>query len=77
MTLQEKLHHQKQMANAIQRQDEFYTIERTHITLEGDEFCTTEQKHIMLPTPQTCGTMTQQRTYAMDKAMDIIETFNK
>jgi hypothetical protein len=62
MTLQEKLHHQKQMANAIQRQDEFYTIERTHITLEA---------------PQTCGTMTQQRTYAMDKAMDIIETFNK
>lgn len=62
MTLQEKLHHQRQMANAIQRQEEFYTIEQTHI---------------MLPTPQTSGTMTQQRTYAMDKAMDIIETFNK
>jgi len=59
MTLQEKLHHQRQMANAIQRQEEFYTIEQTHIM------------------PQTCGTMTQQRTYAMDKAMDIIETFNK
>ena len=58
MTLQEKLHHQKQMANAIQRQDEFYTIEQTHI---------------MLPTPQTSGTMTQQRTYAMGKAMDIVE----
>ncbi len=57
MTLQEKLHHQKQMANAIQRQDEFYTIEQTHI---------------MLPTPQTSGTMTQQRTYAMDKAMEIL-----
>ena len=62
MTLQEKLHHQRQMANAIQRQEEFYTIEQTHI---------------MLPTPQTSGTMTQQRSYAMDKAMDIIETFNK
>ena len=57
MTLQEKLHHQKQMANAIQRQDEFYTIEQTHI---------------MLPTPQTSGTMTQQRTYAMDKAMEML-----
>ena len=57
MTLQEKLHHQKQMANAIQRQDEFYTIEQTHI---------------MLPTPQTSGTMTQQRAYAMDKAMEIL-----
>ena len=62
MTLQEKLHHQRQMANAIQRQEEFYTIEQTHI---------------MLPTPQSSGTMTQQRSYAMDKAMDIIETFNK
>ena len=28
---------------------------------------------IPLPTPQTCGTMTQQRTYAMDKAMQIVE----
>ena len=62
MTLQEKLHHQRQMANSIQRKEEFYTIEQTHI---------------MLPNPQTSGTMTQQRTYAMDKAMDIIETFNK
>ena len=57
MTLQEKLHHQRQMANAIQRQEEFYTIEQTHI---------------MLPTPQTSGTMTQQRAYAMDKAMEIL-----
>ena len=66
MTLQEKLHHQKQMANAIQRQDEFYTLDVDDRT-----------KHIELPTPQTCGTMTQQRTYAMDKAISLIETFNK
>ena len=57
MTTQERLHHQRQIANAIQRQEGFYTIESTHI---------------MLPTPQICGTMTQQRTYAMDKAYEIL-----
>ena len=66
MTLQEKLFHQKQMANAIQRQDEFYTLDVDDRT-----------KHIELPTPQVCGTITQQRTYAMDKAISLIETFNK
>ena len=53
------------MANAIQRQDEFYTLDVDDRT-----------KHIELPTPQVCGTMTQQRTYAMDKALSLIETFN-
>ena len=47
MTTQERLHHQRQIANAIQRHEEFYKIESTNI---------------MLPTPQVCGTMTQQRT---------------
>ena len=59
MTTQQKLHHQRQIANAIQRHEEFYKIESTNI---------------MLPTPQVCGTMTQQRTYAMDKAMQIVES---
>ena len=57
MTLQQKIHHQRQIANAIQRQEDFYKIESTYI---------------MLPTPQVCGTMTQQRTYAMDKALEIL-----
>ena len=57
MTLQEKLHHQRQIANAIQRHEEFYKIKSTSI---------------LLPTPQVCGTMTQQRTYAMDKAFEIL-----
>jgi hypothetical protein len=61
MTLQEKLHHQRQIANAIQRGDKTYQITSTNL-LEN------------LPTPQTCGTMTQQRTYAMDKAMQIVES---
>ena len=57
MTTQQKLHHQRQIATAIQRHEDFYTIESTHI---------------MLPTPQLCGTLTQQRTYAMDKAFEIL-----
>ena len=61
MTTQEKLHHQRQIANAIQRGDKTYQITPTNL-LES------------LPTPQVCGTITQQRTYAMDKAMQIIES---
>jgi hypothetical protein len=33
-------------------------------------------KHIILPTPQVAGTMTQQRSYAVDKAQQILETIN-
>ena len=61
MTTQEKLHHQRQIANAIQRGDKTYQITPTNL-LES------------LPTPQVCGTITQQRTYAMDKAMQIVES---
>tara|TARA_R100001126_G_scaffold101878_2_gene83847 strand:- start:27 stop:200 length:174 start_codon:yes stop_codon:yes gene_type:complete len=56
MTLQEKLYHQRQIANAIQRGEKMYLDQ------------------VPLPTPQTCGTITQQRTYAMDKAMQIVES---
>jgi len=59
MTLQQKLYHQRQIANAIQRGDKTYQLTSTNL-LEN------------LPTPQVCGTMTQQRTYAMDKAMEIL-----
>jgi len=62
MTLQQKIHHQREMANAIQRGHEFHTM-----TIKDKSYS------VMLPTPQTCGTMTQQRTYAMDKAMEILE----
>jgi hypothetical protein len=61
MTLQEKLYHQRQLANAIQRGDKTYQI---------TPVCLLEN----LPTPQVCGTITQQRTYAMDKAMQIVES---
>lgn len=59
MTLQETLYHQKQIANAIQRGEKTYQLTPTNL-LES------------LPTPQVCGTMTQQRTYAMDKAIEIL-----
>ncbi len=63
MTLQDKIHHTEKIANAIQREDKTYQI---------TPVCLIEN----LPTPQKFGTMTQQRTYAIDKAMDIIERYN-
>ena len=57
MTTQERLYHQRQIANAIQR---------------GATTSTIDDAAILLPTPQVCGTMTQQRTYAMDKAFEIL-----
>ena len=60
MTLQQKIYHTKRIADAIQRQEsEYATWELT--------------KAIPLPTPQLCGTMTQRRTYAMSKAMSLVE----
>ena len=61
MTLQDKIYHTNEIANAIQRREDFYTLE------------TDKVRHIELPTPQVAGTMMQQRTYAMGKAMDIVE----
>ena len=65
MTLQDKIHHTEKIANAIQRRETFYTLK------------TDKVRHIELPTPQVAGTMTQQRTYAMMKAMDIIEQIDR
>jgi len=64
MTLQDKIYHTNEMANAIQRREDFYTLE------------TDKVRHIELPTPQVAGTMTQQRSYAVGKAMDIIESIS-
>ena len=75
MTLQEKLYHQRQMANAIQRGDKKYILTRSSQVDEHSHLqAQVKVKYIDLPTPQTCGTMTQQRTYAMDKAMQIVES---
>ena len=66
MNLSDLNTHTMEMANAIQRQDEFYRLDTKPYPT-----------HIMLPTPQTCGTMTQQRTYAIDKAQQILNEFLK
>jgi len=68
MTLQDKIHHTNEIANAIQRRQKFYIMPSESEAIDF-EF----KNRIELPTPQTAGTMTQQRTYAMGKAMDIIE----
>jgi len=68
MTLQDKIYHTNEIANAIQRREEFYDIVETPITTFS------KVRHIELPTPQVAGTMTQQRSYAVGKAMDIIES---
>jgi hypothetical protein len=65
MTLQDKIYYTNEIANAIQRREEYYTLE------------TDKVRHIELPTPQVAGTMMQQRTYAMGKAMDIIEQIDR
>lgn len=71
MTLQEEIYHTKQIASAIQRRERYYTI-KTDKFKYRDYYTTNIMK---LPTPQVCGTMTQQRSYAVDKAQQIIEQY--
>ena len=66
MTLEETNNHTNEMANAIQRNQEFYTLK------VGDKAYS-----IMLPTPQVAGTMTQQRSYATSKAQEILNHLSK
>jgi uroporphyrinogen-III decarboxylase len=63
MTLQDKIEHTNAIADAIQRQEKFYIISRG---------CMINP----LPTPQVAGTMVQRRSYAMGKAMDILNTLS-
>ena len=64
MTLQDKIQHTTAIADAIQRREDYYTLE------------TDKVRHIELPTPQIAGTMVQRRSYAMGKAMDILNTLS-
>ncbi len=72
MTLDDKIHYANEIANAIQRKQSVYIIpsKSESIDFEGENI-------IKLPTPQVAGTMTQQRTYAMMKAMDIVEQIDR
>ena len=69
MTLQDKIHHTEQMANAIQRRENMYSISLK----EGNGLINYD---IELPAPQVAGTMTQQRSYAVGKAMDILQNLS-
>ena len=78
MTLQDKIQHTTAIADAIQRREDYYTLE----TFMGENNPlgyspqTSELRHIELPTPQVSGTMVQRRSYAMGKAMDILNTLS-
>ena len=61
MTLQQKIQQTELIADAIQRGDEYYNG------------CCFIRPQISLPTPQRCGTSIQQRSYATDKAKEILE----
>jgi len=62
MTLQHKTQQTEVIADAIQRHEKIYRFD------DGESLpC-----NILLPTPQVCGTLTQQRSYARDKAKEIL-----
>ena len=64
MTLQQEIHHTEQIADAIQRHE--------------DEYASWELQYaIPLPKPQTAGTMMQQRSYATDKAKELINQYDR
>ena len=62
MTLQHKIQQTEVIADAIQRHEKIYRFN------DGESYPT----HILLPTPQVCGTLTQQRSYATDRAKEIL-----
>tara|TARA_R100001163_G_scaffold27844_1_gene22474 strand:- start:6 stop:218 length:213 start_codon:yes stop_codon:yes gene_type:complete len=43
--------------------------------VEGREFCHINHKMVYLPSPQRSGTYTQQQTYALLKAREIVDNF--
>jgi hypothetical protein len=63
MNLEFKIHHTEKIADAIQRKEQTYRLKGVN-----DSY-----KYLKLPNPQVVGTMVQRRTYAMDKAMELIE----
>jgi hypothetical protein len=64
MTLQQKIQQTELIADAIQQGKTTYTYgERMGFTCWN----------VPLPSPQRCGTSIQQRSYATDKAKEILE----
>ena len=73
MTLQQKIHHTELIADAIQRHDKNYTLDVKNDATWID----TDSINLELPTPQRCGTSIQQRSYATDKAKEILDWWCK
>jgi len=65
MTLQQKIQHTELIADAIQG---YLHSGQTYRLDDGGSYPT----HILLPKPQVCGTLRQQRSYAVDKAKEIL-----
>jgi hypothetical protein len=69
MTLQQKIQQTELIADAIQRHDKNYTLD----VKNDNTWINTDTINLELPTPQRCGTSIQQRSYATDKAKEILE----
>jgi len=65
MTLQDRIEHTTAIADSIQRRDEYYTL-----------YPSGKVVRLALPAPQIAGTMVQRRSYAMGKAMDILQNLS-
>ena len=74
MTLQDKIEHTTAIADAIQRREDYYTLEI--LMGESHPLGYSPLRQIELPAPQIAGTMVQRRSYAMGKAMDILNTLS-
>ncbi len=73
MTLQDRIEHTNAIADAIQRNEKSYDFE----AVSGSGLAWgADTISIELPTPQIVGTMVQRRSYAMSKAMDILNTLS-
>ena len=72
MTLQDKIEQTNAIADAIQRNERNYTLD-----VKSDDTWNTDTINIELPTPQRTGTMVQRQSYAMGKAMELLNYLTK
>jgi hypothetical protein len=83
MTLQDRIEHTNAIADAIQRNESHYSFDLDNKLMgPPNEFASVfldnlrRSRTIGLPAPQIAGTMTQRRSYAMGKAMDILQNLS-
>jgi hypothetical protein len=68
--MKDKFYYINEIANAILRGDRNYTLDVKNDATWID----TDTINLELPTPQLCGTITQQHSYARDKAEQFLNT---